>query len=263
MVDDDLAARMLPAGLRFTVWLSRWRPVRNLLIRFSEQEAPGVWGGVLCRKRYIDDQTRQAVDAGVDAVVILGAGLDTRGCRLVASAGVPVFEVDLPTNIDFKRSKLHAVFGRIPEHVTLVPVDFEKADLEEALAAQGFRIENRTLFVWEGVTQYLTAEGVRATLSSLAKAGAGSRLVFTYVRQDFVDGTAIAGAERIYQRFRVNDQVWRFGLAPGQVAGLLDEYGWTECEQVGSAELTATYLEPAGRSIPVSDIERCVEAEKR
>jgi O-methyltransferase involved in polyketide biosynthesis len=53
-----------------------------------------------------------------------------------------------------------------------------------------------------------------------------------------------------------------FGIAPQHVAALLREYGWTEREQVGPAEYVARYLEPAGRRMPVSEIERFVRAEK-
>jgi hypothetical protein len=42
---------------------------------------------------------------------------------------------------------------------------------------------------------------------------------------------------------------------------LLKEYGWVEREQVGS-ELASKYVEPAGRNLPVSDIERVSYAEK-
>jgi O-methyltransferase involved in polyketide biosynthesis len=39
-----------------------------------------------------------------------------------------------------------------------------------------------------GVTQYLTEPGVRKTLDFLARAAGGSRLAFTYVRKDFLEG---------------------------------------------------------------------------
>ena len=52
------------------------------------------------RKRCIDDQLVNAVAKGLDAVVILGAGYDTRASRLPDLVGVPIIcEVDLPTNI--------------------------------------------------------------------------------------------------------------------------------------------------------------------
>jgi O-methyltransferase involved in polyketide biosynthesis len=47
------------------------------------------------------------------------------------------------------------------------------------------------------------------------------------------------------------------------VAAFLDEYGWQEIEQLGSAEFTARYLTPSGRTMPVSEIERVVYAVKR
>jgi O-methyltransferase involved in polyketide biosynthesis len=57
-------------------------------------------------------------------------------------------------------------------------------------------------------------------------------------------------------------RVWHFGLAPDQVAGLLDEYGRAEREQVGATEYRDRYLRPVGRDVPVSEIERFVLATK-
>lgn len=262
LVRDDLAVRFLPSGVRLTVGVCRWRLARDLLINFSEKRARGIWGGVLCRKRYADDKVTEAIDEGIGQVVVLGAGLDTRAYRLIAPAGVPAFEVDLPANIAYKRQRLVAIYGGLPERVALVPIDFETDDLTAALAACGFRIEKRAMFVWEAVTQYLTEDGVRRTLASLSKAVTGSRLIFTYVRKDFVDGSNVYDAESLYQTFVVKNRVWRFGIEPQHVAGLLREYGWAEREQVGRAELTRRYLEPIGRGLPVSEIERFVYAEK-
>ena len=101
----------------------------------------------------------------------------------------------------------------IPTSVHLVPVDFERDDLIGTLTENGYRTDARTFFVWEGVTQYLTEDAVRTTLAALQGAPAGSRLVFTYVRSDFIDGTNMYGAKVLYKRFRQRQQVWKFGLA--------------------------------------------------
>src|SRR3990170_1278502 len=77
LLDDDLAARFLPAGLRLVVRACRWAPVRRLLVDATERQATGLWAGVLCRKRYLDDQVRDAFGAGIDQLVVIGAGLDT------------------------------------------------------------------------------------------------------------------------------------------------------------------------------------------
>lgn len=99
LVDDPLAARLLPAGQRLLVRAGRWPAVQQRLAGATERLAVGMWASMLCRKRYGDDQVAAALEAGIGQLVVLGAGLDTRAHRLAAPAGVPAFEVDLPANI--------------------------------------------------------------------------------------------------------------------------------------------------------------------
>lgn len=258
LVQDEMAIEVLPAAVRFLAGLARWRVIRDLLVAASEKKAPGIWGGIACCKRYLDEMFAEDLREGVDAVVVLGAGLDTRAYRLAVPAGIQVFEVDLPGNIEDKRNRI-----RVPDTVTLVPIDFENDDLETVLSGHGYRPDGVTVFVWEGVTQYLTEAGVRKTFDVLAKSGSGSRLLFTFVRKDFLDGGAMYGADALHRQFVEKDRIWRFGLNPDDVGGFLAEYGWCELEQMGSGELTARYVRPSGRAMPVSDLERTVHAEKQ
>ncbi|MFC5291223.1 class I SAM-dependent methyltransferase [Actinokineospora guangxiensis] len=248
---DGWAERVLPTAARLVVACARWRPVRRALFLATERKARGLWAGVLCRKRYVDERVAEALDLGAEAVLVLGAGLDPLGLRLCA---VPVFEVDFP-----------AVLARRPAPADAdeiaVPADLEARDLVATLERHAYRGGLRTVVVWEGVTQYLTAESMRATLADLSSAAPGSALVFTYIRRDFLDGARYYGAERAHRAF-VRRGRWRFGLHPEQVAAFLAEYGWLEVEQVGAAEHTARFLVPAGRELPVTDIERCVYAVK-
>ncbi|HEY0452019.1 SAM-dependent methyltransferase [Actinophytocola sp.] len=250
ILDDPLAIRFLPPPLALLVRACRWHVLRDRLVRTTERKAAGLWGGVLCRKRYADDQVAAAVDAGIDQLVVLGAGMDTRASR---TTGVTAYEVDLPANLAAKRAA---------GQVRLVPIDLETGDLLEALAAKGFRLDRPAMFTWEAVTQYLTEDGVRRTLAVLAKAAPGSRLVLTYVRRDFLDGTNRYGADGAYADFVERQRLWHFGLAPEEVGPLLAEYGWTEREQLGAAEYRRRYVEPAGRDLAVSEIERFVGAAK-
>ncbi len=261
LIEDDLAVHFLPWSLRLLVHACRWGFARDLLIDWTEKRTPGIWAGMACRKRYIDDRVGEAVGSGVDAVVILGSGLDTRAYRLVAPAGIPAYEVDLPANIAYKEARLRAVYGRLPERVALVAIDLETDDPGEALAARGFRIGRRALFVCEGMTQYLTETAVRRLLAFLSKAGVGSRFVFTYVRKDFLDGTNLYDAAELHRRF-VLGRVWHFGLAPEAVDDLLRQHGWVQREQGGRSELASNYIGRAGRALSVSEIERIVYAER-
>ena len=120
---------------------------------------------------------------------ILGAGMDTRAYRLVRRSDIPVFEVDLPVNIARKKAAVQRAIGAMPTSVHLVPLDFERDDLIGALTGHGYRPDARTFFIWEGVTQYLTGgRGSVARSRALQATPAGSRLVFTHVRKDFIDG---------------------------------------------------------------------------
>lgn len=56
--------------------------------------------------------------------------------------------------------------GLTNSNVTYVPVDFERDSLNHELEAAGFDRGAPTLVVWEGVTNYLSAEAVAETYSS-------------------------------------------------------------------------------------------------
>jgi len=261
LVDDDLAARFLPAPTRWLVTATPPNLMRRLTIAAMEREGPGLWAALTCRKHYIADKVGESL-ANIDAVVVLGAGLDTLAYRLARQTRIPIFEVDQQVNIERKAKAVRRVLGELPSSVRLVPLDFERDDVLTTLTGLGYRADYRTFFVWEAVTQYLTADAMHATLESLRPAAAGSRLLFTYVRRDFIDGVNFYGAEQLYRRFRQRQQVWRFGLQPEEVAAFLDGHGWRLVEQLGPEDIVQRYVEPTGRNLAASQLEWSAYAEK-
>ncbi|HXY64694.1 MAG TPA: SAM-dependent methyltransferase [Mycobacterium sp.] len=261
LVDDDLAARFLPASTRWLVAATRPTLLRRLLVAATERSGPGLWTNFACRKRYIADKITEAL-GDIDAVVVLGAGLDTRAYLLARQTHIPIFEVDQPVNIQRKAAAVRRVVGKIPSSVRLVSLDFERDDVLTVLAEHGYRTDYRTFFIWEAVTQYLTADAVDATLESLRPAASGSRLVFTYVRRDFIDGVNFYGAKQLYRRFRQRQQLWRFGLQPDEVAAFLGGHGWRLVEQLGAEQIVQRYVEPTGRDLTASQVEWSAYAEK-
>lgn len=261
LVDDDLALAFLPAGLRGLVKATRLATLRRLMIGATERAGQGLWANLACRKRFIDETLDDALP-DIDAVVILGAGMDTRPYRLARRSDVPVYEVDLPVNIERKKAAVRRVLGEAPASVRLVPVDFERDDLAAELTRAGHRSGDRAFFVWEGVTQYLTADAVHATFEYLRSAAPSSRLVFTYVRQDFIDGTNLYGARSAYRRFREKQQLWKFGLETDDIAAFVAQYGWRLIEQAGPDYFLRHYVEPSGRKLTASQLEWTAYAEK-
>jgi len=83
IIEDDLAHRILPSGSALLCLLLRPNSVRAWMVRATEKDFPGMWGGMMCRKRYIDEKLIDSLNQ-IDAVVNLGAGYDTRVYRLPA-----------------------------------------------------------------------------------------------------------------------------------------------------------------------------------
>ncbi len=261
IIHDDLAYSILTFSMRAFVWLTRAAFVRDWILGAAEKSAPGVWGGILCRKRYIDEKLTESVGQ-IDAVVNLGAGFDTRAYRLQALADTPIWEIDIPENIEDKRARLRKLFGELPAHVKLVPIDFDHEELGAVLASHGYSKDKRTFIIWEAVTQYLTEAGITSTLNFLSKVAAGSRLAFTYVRKDFIDGKVMYGQEDLYKKYVVKQKIWLFGMDPESVPYFVGKYGWRVIEHPTYEELAERYVKPTGRELASMAIERMVYAEK-
>ena len=119
--------------------------------------------------------------------MILGAGLDTRAARL-GRPGVRFFEVDHPESQSDKQDRLGRLEGYPTDAATYVSCDFEQDDFLDRLCAEGFDPNEPALFVWEGVTPYLTEPAIRAILDRVASCHARSVLVFDYINRKLAEG---------------------------------------------------------------------------
>jgi methyltransferase (TIGR00027 family) len=263
IIDDPLAAKILPIGYQLFLKLLRIPLLRNRMINKFEKQIEGASSAFLCRKRYIDETVIAAIKNGsVDAIVNLGAGYDTRVYRLATLATVPVWEVDQPVNIEAKQKRIRSALGKIPSHVRLVPINFITQDLSEVLYKHRYAGDKKTFFIWEAVSQYLTETAVRQTFNFLAQTPSGSQLTFTYVLKDFIEGKNFYGAEKFYERMAIKDKIWHFGFDPAEVAEFLHEYGWRLIEDLSYEELNNRYAKSIGRCLPSMKIERMAWVEK-
>ena len=258
LFDDPYALKMLPFGWRVLFRFFFLPGLRDVMLASRERRMPGSLGSILCRTRYIDDVLKTALADGTEQVVILGAGFDSRAYRIAGMDQAQVFEVDLPGTKALKQKRLERVLGAVPENVTLVGIDFDHQNLGDVLAVAGFQAGKRTLFIWEGVTQYLTAEAVNSTLKFAARvSGAGSAIVFTYVRQEIITGTE--GPQWFHQFAKMAERIGSplvFGLNPAELQTYLAERGLNLVADVGAADYQERYLKPVGRELNVFAGER-------
>ena len=61
-----------------------------------EHFLPGLGNSMRARVRYFDDFVRASIDDGLEQLVILGAGYDSRAYRIEGLENIRVFEVDHP-----------------------------------------------------------------------------------------------------------------------------------------------------------------------
>jgi methyltransferase (TIGR00027 family) len=263
LFDDPFTLRCLPPLWHLIARLLSLPGLGDALFALRERLTPGIVGNLLCRTRYIDDALDHALEGNLAQVVILGAGFDARPYRVAGIDRTHVFEVDHPAPQRLKRDRLRHALGRLPGHVTFVPLDFGRQRLGEALLAAGFEAREETFFVWEGVTQYISGRAVDATLRYVSRGTApGSRIAFTYIWQGIIDGSARSQTdERIVASARRLGAPWVFGLEPVRIEKYLADRGLTLIEDVGAEVYRQRYLEPAGRGLNLFEGERVALAQ--
>jgi methyltransferase (TIGR00027 family) len=192
------------------------------------------------RTRFYDAVVTDALDAGIDQVVLLGAGYDTRAWRL-ARPGVRYYEVDHPATQTAKRA--HAPEGDGP---TYVPAELAAVSLNEVLTEAGVQPSQPSVICCEGLTMYLTPVAVKQLLCSAAAiAPRGSRLGVEF-------GAAVAADRDPHRLLRLVTRMWHrragepiiTGMDPSTARDLLTESGWTIEEILPAPTLQDRYLAP-------------------
>lgn len=126
------------------------------------------------RTRYFDNYFAEVIAAGVDQIVLLAAGLDSRAYRLPWQTGTVVYELDQPRVLDFKREVLAARGDTPTADRREVAVDL-RDDWPAALTAAGFEPDRPSAWIAEGLLIYLPAAAQEALFSGIdALAAAGS-----------------------------------------------------------------------------------------
>lgn len=223
---------------------------------YSERKGPGVMGFLTVRERHIDEYLKTYLANGVQQVVILGAGYDARAYRFDEfKHGVKVFEVDHPATQQAKMKRLQKIFGAVPSHVTYVPIDFNTQTLEQRLPECGYDERVTTLFIWQGVTQYLALEAVGSTLAFVVQhSGCGSSIIFDYMYTSLLDGTVQRGEVSKMRRDRwMSNEVLAFGFPEGTITAFLEQRGFTQVHDANYKYLHDTYFTGVNAQRTVAD----------
>lgn len=202
----------------------------------------GLAGYVQARHRRLDELAQEAYGSGVRQVVLLGAGFDARPWRFGrAWVGARVYVVDHPSTARARRESM-AHLGSPGVDQVEVEVDFGREDLGVRLLEAGFDPQAPGVFLWEGVSMYLSEAAVRTTLDTLARLSApGSWLGFDLFRLPNTTSARDFGHRQALRILGWIGEPVLFAIEPTAASTLLDAHGWQLAEALDHHALAARY----------------------
>ena len=180
-----------------------------------------MWAIVIRTSAYDEIILRLVKDGGIDTVINLAAGLDTRPYRLTLPPSLRWIEYDRPEVLAYKHEKLAEIKAScMVEHHPLNVTDHEATEAALSRATKG---STRTLVLTEGLLIYLPS----ATVVSLAKdlrAQSPIRCWLTEVPPNNV----VEQHDALWNKMAGSDAQVRF--APSNGLAFFGECGWEIAE---------------------------------
>lgn len=176
---------------------------------------------VAIRTCVIDDYIRWAISQGVDTILNLGAGLDTRPYRLDLPESLVWIEADYPRIVEFKENLLSNEKPRFQ----LERVKLDLASLPERrkmLASVNARAK-KMLVLTEGVVPYLSLEEAASLADDLRTLDRALYWIVEYIS---------AQASKYRNRGRMGQLMQKapFKFAPEDWFGFFEAHGWRSRE---------------------------------
>lgn len=210
-----------------------------------------------------EDAVRNEVASGTSQYVILGAGLDTFAQRIKNSETViRVFEIDKPDTQQWKARRLKECGYGVPDHLKLVPVDFEKGvDWFDALLAAGFNPNLPAVFSLLGVTLYLRGETNAAILRRIGSLATGSVLCASFmVPMELVEVSEQLMRRKTEQGARSRGTPFVSFYSPQEFMRACRDAGFTDIAHVSAADMAEHYFKNRRDGLHPSSLEEMVIA---
>jgi methyltransferase (TIGR00027 family) len=136
------------------------------------------------------------------------------------------------------------MFGEPPKHVSYMAIDFNQESLGRRLAECGYDERRKTLFIWQGVTEYLTPEAVDKTLAFVHDRSApGSSIIFDYVDPTILKGAPKHGEVSSLRRYgRLSGETLVFGIRVDEAETFLVTRGFASIKNADHTDLERLYF---------------------
>ncbi|MBZ8180845.1 class I SAM-dependent methyltransferase [Oscillatoria salina] len=201
---------------------------------------------ILVREKYGDEVIEASIKAGCKQLLLLGSGYDTRFFRLasIQNNSVKTFEIDLPETINDKKKCLIAKLKIIPHGLSLISLDLNKDNLN-SLVDYGFESEIPTIYIWQGVSYYLTQESIDKVLDYIKKQMTpNSVFVFDCCSPLMTfKNDRVPGINSNIERLAEIGEPYRFGMYSDEMELWLREKGFQNIQILQQNDLEERFLE--------------------
>ncbi len=205
---DPLAAKLLE---------HRGKSIKEFMDRKNEISWP-----IVVRTYLIDSVVQQQVTNGVDTVLYLAAGLDTRPYRLSLPGDLTWIEVDLPELLNYKTDVLR---GEVPNcQLQRISTDLTNYDQRDKLFQQVNNQSKKVLVITEGLLIYLAPEAV----TELANHLSGYSGFYGWMMDLASPGLIKRLNRKLGDKLEAANAPFKFG--PGEGPDFFEPLGWTRVE---------------------------------
>jgi len=240
---DHLAKYFLPPHFRFFL---KFKKIQANTKEKLSIALPGLNEYMIARTAYFDRLFKDALNNETPQIVLLGAGYDSRAYRFAElNQGTKIFELDIVPTQERKKKCLKKAKIDTPQQVTLVPINFNQDPLKNVLEKAGFQNHKKTLFIWEGVSYYLDAESVDATLEFVSKASHESFIAFDYTisisEENIKDSYGVKEFAQTMKEQHAGEELM-FSIDEGEIESYLEQRGLEIVEHLDNEEIERTFL---------------------
>jgi methyltransferase (TIGR00027 family) len=195
--------RALPNASALGMWLVLFPQYLRYKINPSlEKEGmESILNVAAVRTFHFDKLIHKSIDK-IEQFIVMGAGYDTRCYGFFGNKKIKYFELD---QLNTQKLKIECLkkAGIDTSQVTFIDVDFSAEKWYEKLEQAGYDPGKKSIFLWEGVTLYLSENDVRKTIKEVKEHAASGSILIT----DFYGNRVLA-----LQGIKSTNEGFCFGL---------------------------------------------------
>lgn len=262
--NDQISAKFLSRKDRVKLRVIRIPSILRTHTSNLEKSRPGMLGYYYNRFRHFDTIVKNClINDNITSIVNLGAGMDSKAYYIDGIQNVHYYEVDHPEVIAIKKEKIKSILGKLPDHISYVPVDFNKQDVKTELIKAGFNLKDKTLFICESVSPYLTENENKAIFELVGQSKSGSKFAFTYVKEELISGEGLTQKTLlfIHDTFVKKNKILVHGYNPDKIEEVFATNNLKTIEHIGFNELKYELNNIDSFGVGVADVERFILAE--